>query len=158
MWKPSPAPPVEAYWSQALAQHPGENVASTVDKGCQHGQSKRPFSRHCSHTGKTGCRKALVTQRCSHTPCTQSVLDRGRAPLPLDPPQDLDPQSRRWGQHKGTSTHASTGRGLTRISQFHLRWGVTTSREPEFTAGQRKDQGSIYSRANTNRSKSGPGS
>lgn len=35
MWKPSLAPPVEAIWSQALAQHHDEN------KACQQGRSKR---------------------------------------------------------------------------------------------------------------------
>lgn len=39
MWMPSLAPPVEAIWSQALAQHHDENVASTLNKGCQQGQS-----------------------------------------------------------------------------------------------------------------------
>lgn len=41
MWKPSLAPPIEAIWSQALAQHHDENVAGSWDKACQQGQSKR---------------------------------------------------------------------------------------------------------------------
>jgi hypothetical protein len=41
MWKPSLAPPVEAIWSQALAQHHDENVAGTLNKVCQRGRSQR---------------------------------------------------------------------------------------------------------------------
>lgn len=72
MWKPSLAPPVEAIWSQALAQHHDENVASALNKACQQGQSKgdlpsppfphrqgvhavRPyFSQHCLRWGSQG--------------------------------------------------------------------------------------------------------
>lgn len=78
MWKPSLAPPVEAIWSQALAQHHDENVAGTLNKVCQRGQ-RGTFHHHCSHTGKArgSCRVASPT---SHNAVSDGEVKAGREP------------------------------------------------------------------------------
>lgn len=78
MWKPSLAPPVEAIWSQALAQHHDENVAGTLNKACQQGQSKRGPSITTVPTQARGaCSAANPT---SHNTVSDGQVKAGREP------------------------------------------------------------------------------
>lgn len=104
--------------------------------------------------------------RCSpHAPqhrCTQSKLDRGRAPLPLGPQRTELLRTHRFPAELKLS-QASTGKGFTQPGPTYLSHDpispgeVKAGREPECTAGRGKTKGQFIPEQ-SDKSKSGPGS